>query len=99
MSDLEEEIGRAEDRLHILDGLVRALEDPHALLDVLLGTDDAEGSREALRSAFGLSEIQSMAAMDLQLRRVSRHELQKIADARDEVAAQLARLRSSGRHG
>ena len=65
----------------------------------MLGTVDAEGSREALRSAFGLSEIQSMAAMDLQLRRVSRHELQKIADARDEVAAQLARLRSSGRHG
>jgi DNA gyrase subunit A len=89
---LEDQIRAAQDRLHVLEGLVRALEDPHALLDVLLRTDDVASARQALQTDVGLSEIQALATLDLQFRRAPRQELQKIVDARDELAAQLERL-------
>ena len=98
MSDPDEtleKIQHAQDRLAILDGLVRALEDPHALLDVLLQADDTETARQALQDAFGLSEIQAMAALDLQFRRVPSQELQRIRSNRDEVAAAIAQLTSA----
>jgi len=92
---LDDQVRRAQDRLDILDGLVRALEDPHALLDLLLRTDDAEAARQTLQNEFGLTEIQAMAALDLQFRRVPARELQKIIADRDEVAAVVAQLTSA----
>jgi DNA gyrase subunit A len=91
----EDVIRVAQDRLDILDGLVRALEDPHALLDVLVRADDVETARQALQDAFGLTEIQAMAVLDLQFRRVPVWELQKIIAHRDEVAAVVAQLTSA----
>ena len=89
---LEDQIRAAQERLHILEGLVRALEDPHALLDTLLRAHDVASARQSLQTDFELSEIQAMAALDLQFRRAPRQELQKIIDARDEIAAHLDRL-------
>lgn len=91
---LAEEIRGAEERLHIHDGLTRALEDPHAVLDVVASAADAAGAVSALRDRFDLDEVQALAVMDLQFRRATRRDRRMIERSRQEAADHLASLRA-----
>ncbi|GAA4719824.1 DNA gyrase subunit A [Nocardioides conyzicola] len=84
-----EVLGRLEGRLHILDPLVRVLEDPHELLDVLLGAADVASARAALREHYGIDDIQAAAVLDMQLRQLPPGQQRRIARERDETRAQL----------
>ena len=61
-----------EARLHIFEGLVRVLDEPHQFIDVVLAGTDVHDTVEALQAAFGISEIQAVAALDMQFRRLSK---------------------------
>ncbi len=86
------ELDKARARVHILDGLLIALNNLDAVIDTIRKSDDAETAKERLVSRFNLTEIQAQAILDMQLRRLAALERQKIEDEHREVMDQIAYL-------
>ena len=85
-------LGRARDRHHILEGLIIALDNIDQVVAIIRGSDDAAEARQRLQDALDLTEIQAAHILDLQLRRLTALEKQKIIDERDELVAEIDRL-------
>lgn len=81
----------ATQRLHILEAILQAFEHPHRVLDLLLEAKDADEGRSALAAEFGWDTIQATAVMDVQLRRVTHADRNRIR----QDAAQV-RVESDG---
>lgn len=86
------ELDKALKRQHILVGLLIALEHLDEVIETIRRADDAEAAKAQLMARFGLSEAQSIAILDLQLRRLAALERQKIEAEHQEVTAQIAYL-------
>ncbi len=86
------ELDKAQKRQHILVGLLIALEHLDDVIETIRRAADAEAAKTQLMSRFGLSEAQSVAILDLQLRRLAALERQKIEDEHREITAQIAYL-------
>ena len=86
-------LGRAEDRLHILEGLIVALDNIDEVVAIIRGSDDAAEARQRLQDALELTEIQAAHILDMQLRRLTALEKQKIVDERDELIALIDDLK------
>ena len=91
-----DERGRLQQELHILEPLARVLEDPHELLDVLLGATDIESARTALSDHYGIDDIQAAAVLDMQLRRLPTDQQRRIVQDRDETRALLEEAQGDG---
>lgn len=76
----EFELRQAKARLHILEGLKIAVDHIDAVIKTIRESKDQEDAKQNLMSKFKLSEIQSVAILDLQLRRLAALERQKIED-------------------
>jgi DNA gyrase subunit A len=88
----EFELDKARQRIHILEGLLIALANLDAIIELIRKSPDANVARERLVSRFKLTEIQAQAILDLQLRRLAALERQKIEDEHKEVLAKIAYL-------
>jgi DNA gyrase subunit A len=86
------ELGKRRARAHILEGLLKALSSIDAIIQTIRAAEDTESAREALMTRFGLSEAQSNAILELQLRRLAALEQQKLTEEYNEVAARIAYL-------
>lgn len=82
------------ERLRIYEALDRVLSDRHDLLDLLFEAADPKHAVTLLSERFGLDELQSMAVLDMQFRRVTSRDRQRIAD---EVRQWRDSLRSADR--
>ena len=80
-------LGRARDRHHILEGLIIALDNIDQVVAIIRSSDDAATARQRLRDALNLTEVQATHILDMQLRRLTALEKQKIIDERDELLA------------
>jgi DNA gyrase subunit A len=87
------DLRKAEERLHILEGLKIALENLDAVIDLIRGAASPTEARAGLCAQFGLSEIQAQAILDMRLQRLTNLERDKILDEHREVAALIARLK------
>ena len=87
------ELRQAEARLHVLDGLLIALQNLDAVIKLIRAAKDAETARNELMSRFKLSQIQAQAILDLTLRRLTSLERGKIEDEHKEVTANITRFR------
>ena len=85
-------LGRARDRHHILEGLIVALDNIDQVVAIIRGSDDAAEARQRLQDALDLTEIQAAHILDMQLRRLTALEKQKIIDERDELVSLIAEL-------
>ena len=85
-------LGRARDRRHILEGLIIALDNIDQVVAIIRGSDDAAAARRRLQDALELTEIQAAHILDMQLRRLTALEKQKIIDERDELIAVIEEL-------
>ncbi len=85
-------LGRARDRHHILEGLITALDNIDEVVAIIRGSDDAAEARQRLQDALALTEVQAAHILDMQLRRLTALEKQKIIDERDELIAEIDRL-------
>jgi len=85
------ELRKAQDRLHILDGLKIALDHLDAVIALIRAASDPGEARSGLMSQFGLSELQAQAILDMRLQRLTNMERDKILEERDEVLKQIAR--------
>lgn len=76
----EFELRQAQARLHILEGLKIAVDHIDAVIKTIRESKDQEDATKNLMEKFKLSEIQSTAILDMQLRRLAALERQKIED-------------------
>jgi DNA gyrase subunit A len=81
-------------RQHILAGLLIALEHLDAVIETIRASASADEARTQLMERFGLTEAQSTAILDMQLRRLAALERQKIEDEYKEVTAHIEYLLS-----
>jgi len=86
------DLDKASHRLHILDGLLIALNNLDDVIDTIRKSPDVEQAKARLVLKFNLSEIQAQAILDMQLRRLAALERQKIEDEHKEVRNTIAYL-------
>jgi DNA gyrase subunit A len=88
------ELGRAEERAHILAGLRKAVEQLDVVIRIIREAANADAARETLMRRLELSEIQAKAILDMQLRRLAALERQKIVEEHEEVLKLIEELKS-----
>ena len=85
------ELDKAEARAHILEGLRIAIDNIDEVINIIRSSyDDA---KEKLMERFGLSEIQAQAILDMQLKRLSGLQREKIEEEYNELMKLIARLK------
>ncbi len=88
------ELGEAEKRAHILEGLKIALDNIDEIISVIKKSKDADTARNNLMKQFKLSELQAKAILDMRLQRLTGLERKKIDDEYKEVIQTIERLKS-----
>ena len=81
---------KAEERDHILQGLLVALNDLDAIIQLIRNAADAATARQGLVNDHGLSEIQADAILQMQLRRLTALEADKIRLEHEDLIAKIA---------
>lgn len=87
------ELKKAEERAHILRGLVIALENIDEVVAIIKASPNVEVARGNLCARFGLSEVQAQAIVDMRLGRLTGLETEKIEAELAEIEARIAYLR------
>lgn len=87
------ELRKAEERAHILEGYLIALDHLDEVIRLIRNSPTPEQAREGLMTNFGLSEIQARAVLDLRLQRLTGMERDKIRDEHAEVMKQIDYLK------
>jgi DNA gyrase subunit A len=88
------ELRRAEERDHIVEGLLIALANLDAVIKIIRGSADADEARTKLMTRFKLSEVQANHILDMPLRRLTRLEREKLEEEHRELQATIRRLKA-----
>jgi len=88
------ELRRAEERAHVLEGYLKALDDLDAVIALIRGSADPDEARGGLMSQFEFSEIQAQAILDLRLQRLTGLERKRIQDEYDDLQERIGELRA-----
>lgn len=88
----EFELKQAKARLHILEGLKIAVDHIDAVIKTIRASKDQEDAKKNLIEEFKLSDLQAVAILDMQLRRLAALERQKIEDEYEMVKETIAYL-------
>lgn len=83
---------KAEERAHILRGLVKALDQLDAVISLIRNAPSAEESKSGLMELLEVDELQATAILDMQLRRLAALERQKITDELADIETRIADL-------
>ncbi len=86
------ELDRTEERIHLVEGLLQALDNLDPLIDILRQAPDGTTAKAEMQVAFDLSDRQADAILGMPLRRLTGLERQKLRDEYDELATQQATL-------
>ena len=87
------ELRRAEARAHILEGLLVALSDLDAVIELIRSSRDPDAAREGLIERFQLSREQAQAILDLRLQRLTALEADKIGKEHADLIERIRELR------
>ncbi len=85
-------LGKAQERLHLLEGLKIALENIDAVIQIIRSGDSPTNVRQEIVARFALSEIQAQAILDMRLQRLTQLEQGKILDEHAEILALIQQL-------
>jgi DNA gyrase subunit A len=89
----EYQLEKAEEREHVIGGLLRAIDMLDEVIATIRGADSANNALELLQAdPFEFSEIQSRAILDMQLRRLAALERQQLQDEYQEIIEKIAYL-------
>jgi DNA gyrase subunit A len=86
------ELDEARKREHILEGLKIAVDNIDAIIETIKKSKDQQDAKVNLMAKFKLSEIQTLAILDMQLKRLAALERQKIEDELAMVREEIAYL-------
>jgi DNA gyrase subunit A len=87
------ELRKAEERDHIVQGLLIALDHIDEVIKIIRAAADPDEARDRLIKRFKLSEIQANYILDMPLRRLTKLERQKLEDEHKELLATIRRLK------
>jgi len=87
------DLRKAEERLHILEGLKIALDHLDAVIALIRRSQDAKVAKEGLMQSFGLTEIQAQAILEMRLQRLTGLEREKILQEHKETLELIAKLK------
>jgi DNA gyrase subunit A len=87
------ELREREARLHILEGLLVAIADIDAVIELIRASRDPDTARQGLMERFELSQIQAQAILDLRLQRLTALEADKIKQEHADVVERIRELR------
>jgi DNA gyrase subunit A len=83
------ELKKAEERKHIVEGLIIALEDINAVIEIIKNSKTTEEARITLMETYDLSDIQARAILDMTLRRLTGMEIEKIQEENIQLGEQI----------
>jgi DNA gyrase subunit A len=90
----QHELRKAEERAHVLEGYLKALDNLDAVIALIRGSQDADEARAGLIETFELSEIQAQAILEMRLQRLTGLERKRIEDEHKDVRERIAELRA-----
>ncbi|HHY41688.1 MAG TPA: DNA gyrase subunit A [Thermoanaerobacterales bacterium] len=79
------DLAKAEERIHILEGLKIALDNIDEVIAIIRRSKDDATARDALMKTFGLSEKQAQVILDMRLKRLTALEREKIEEEYEEL--------------
>ncbi|HOX00214.1 MAG TPA: DNA gyrase subunit A, partial [Deltaproteobacteria bacterium] len=86
------ELNKARARVHILEGLLKALDHIDEIVALIKASANPPEARDNLMSTFGFSEVQAQAILDMRLQRLTGLEQDKIAAEHNELLAYIKKL-------
>ena len=86
------ELNRAEERAHILQGLLIALDNIDEVITIIRGSKNVQIAKAELIKRFELSEAQAQAIVDMRLRALTGLEREKLQNEYDELEKKIAEL-------
>lgn len=84
------DLRKAEERAHILKGLMIATDNIDEVIAIIRGSETTEEARTRLSERFGLDEIQTRAIVEMRLRQLTGLEMEKLRNEYDELMKLIA---------
>ncbi len=88
------ELRKAEERAHILEGLVRALDHLDEVIATIRANRTPAEAKTALMEQFAFSDLQAQAILDMRLQRLTGLEREKIVQEYQQLLAEIERLKA-----
>lgn len=88
------ELRKAEERAHILQGLIIASQNIDEVLKIIKESANTEVARNSLSERFGLSEAQTLAIVEMRLRQLTGLEQDKLRQNYDDILKEIGRLKT-----
>ena len=89
----EFELKKAEERAHILQGLIIAVDNIDEVIALIRSSKTVDLAKKGLMERFELSEIQSKAILEMRLSKLTGLEIEKLRAEYDELMKTIARLK------
>ncbi|MBR1477250.1 MAG: DNA gyrase subunit A [Lachnospiraceae bacterium] len=87
------DLNKAEERDHILQGLLKALDYIDEVISIIRGSANTNEAKEKLIARFGLDDVQAQAIVDMRLRALTGLERQKLEDEHNELLKKIKELK------
>ncbi len=88
------DLNKAEERDHILQGLLIALDNIDEVIQIIRSSANTNEAKTRLMERFGLTDVQSQAIVDMRLRALTGLEREKLENEHKELVARIAELRA-----
>ena len=88
------DLNKAEERDHILQGLLIALDNIDEVIQIIRSSANTNKAKTRLMERFGLTDVQSQAIVDMRLRALTGLEREKLENEHKELLARIAELRA-----
>ena len=88
------DLNKAEERDHILQGLLIALDNIDEVIKIIRGSRTTQIAKESLMERFGLTDVQAQAIVDMRLRALTGLEREKLENEHQELLAKIAELKA-----
>lgn len=86
------ELKKAQDRAHILEGLIIASQNIDEVIHIIRSSASTEEARQRLTEKFGLTDVQTAAIVEMRLKQLTGLEQDKLHENYEQVMAEIARL-------
>ena len=86
------EADKVSARIHILEGLLKALEDIDNVIALIKKSESAAAAKSSLMEKYGFTEIQAKAILDMKLSKLAKLEKVEIENEKNELETELTRL-------
>ncbi|MDW7740495.1 MAG: DNA gyrase subunit A [Bacillota bacterium] len=87
------DLKKAEDRLHIVEGLLTALDRLDEVIALIRASKDVQTAREGLMNLLALTEKQAQAILDMRLQRLTQLEISKLTEEQQQLLDKITYLK------